>query len=80
MDIKTAIQPVLDDPRAKALLAQVTTEESKQVIIAELYDMLPRPVRWVLKKELFDEHVRRYVFREPRKDADSSSIADGDGP
>ena len=69
MDIQTAVQPVLDDPRAKALLAKVTTEESKQVIIGELYDMLPRPVRWVLKKELFDEHIRQYVFREPSKPA-----------
>jgi hypothetical protein len=46
MDIKAAIQPVLDNPRAQALLAHVTTEESKQTIIADLYDMLPRPVRW----------------------------------
>jgi hypothetical protein len=68
MDIKAAIQPVLDDPRAKALIAKVTTEESKQLIIAELYDMLPRPVRWVLKKDLFDQHVRQYVFRESVND------------
>ena len=72
MDIKAAIKLVLDDPRAQALLAKVTTEESKQTIIAELYDMLPRPVRWVLKKELFDEHIRRHVFREPFKETDPS--------
>jgi hypothetical protein len=53
---------------SQALLAQVTTEESKQAIIAELYDMLPRPVRWVLKKELFDQHIRQYVFREASKE------------
>jgi len=71
MDIKAAIQPVLDDPRAKTLIARVTTEESKRTIIAELYDMLPRPVRWVLKVELFDEYVRQYVFRESPKQEDS---------
>jgi hypothetical protein len=65
MDLRATIQPVLDNPRAQAMLAQVTTEESKQTIIADLYDMLPRPVRWVLKTELFDQYIRQQVFREP---------------
>jgi uncharacterized membrane-anchored protein YjiN (DUF445 family) len=68
MDVKAAIQPVLDSPRAKALLAQVTTEESKQTIIADLYDMLPRPVRWVLTAAVFEDYVRRHVFREAPKE------------
>jgi hypothetical protein len=67
MDVKAAIQPVLDSPRAQALLAHVTTEESKKTIIADLYDMLPRPVRWVLTAEVFEEYVRRQVFREVPK-------------
>jgi hypothetical protein len=68
MDVKAAIQPVLDSPRAQALLAHVTTEESKQTIIADLYDMLPRPVRWVLTAEVFEDYVRRHVFREIPKE------------
>jgi hypothetical protein len=67
MDVKAAIQPLLDSPRAQALLAHVTTEESKQTIIADLYDMLPRPVRWVLTAEAFEDYVRRHVFRETPK-------------
>jgi hypothetical protein len=70
MDIKAAIQPILDNPHAQALIAQATTEESKQTIIAELYDMLPRPVRWVLKQDVFDGYIRQYVFREPPKSAE----------
>lgn len=69
MDIKAAIQPLLDSPQAQELIAQVTTEESKQTIIGELYDMLPRPVRWVLKHDVFDGYVRQHVFREPARTA-----------
>ncbi len=70
MDVKAAIQPVLDSPRAQALLAHVTTEQSKQTIIADLYDMLPRPVRWVLTAEVFEDYVWRHVFREiPKKES-----------
>jgi hypothetical protein len=68
MDVKAAIQPILDSLRAQALLAHVTTEESKQTIIADLYDMLPRPVRWVRTPEVFDDYVRRNVFRETPKE------------
>ena len=67
MDIKASIQPLLENPKAQALIAQVTTEESKQTIIAELYDMLPRPVRWVVKLEAFDGYMRQYIFREAPK-------------
>lgn len=51
MDIKAAIQPVLDSPKAQALLAHVTTEESKQAIIADLYDMLPGPFAGCLRQK-----------------------------
>jgi hypothetical protein len=69
MDIKAAVQSVLDNPRAQALMAQVTTEESKQTIIADLYDMLLRPVRWVLKQEAFEGYIRQHVFRESPEEA-----------
>jgi hypothetical protein len=46
----------------------VQSEESKQTIIADLYDMLPRPVRWVLPAEVFEDYVRRHAFREMPKE------------
>lgn len=68
MDVKAAVKGLLENPKAQALIAQVTTEESKQTIIADLYDMLPRPVRWIVKHETFDSYVRQHVFRETPTD------------
>jgi hypothetical protein len=66
--VQQKVQEFFDRPNVQAHIAavkdRVTTEEMKQQIADDLYEMLPRPGRWVLSKEAFQPLVRRYVFRE----------------
>jgi hypothetical protein len=68
MDIKSTVTDLLARPEVQARIAavktQITNEETKRQIVDDLYDMLPRPVRWVLAKDAFEVQVRRHVFRE----------------
>lgn len=66
--VRDKVQVFFDRPDVQARVAAVKTtlanEETKRRIVDELYDMLPRPVRWVLTKEAFEPYVREYIFRE----------------
>lgn len=66
--VREKVQSFLDRPDVQARIAAVkerlTTEEMKQQITHDLYEMLPRPVRWVLSEEAFAPLVRQHMFRE----------------
>ena len=66
--VREKVQAFFDRPDVQAHIATVkgrlTTEEMKQQIVDDLYEMLPRPVIWVLSKEAFEPHVRQHIFRE----------------
>ena len=55
---------MLSAPAAQKIIASATSEPAKKIAIGSLYSLLPPPIRWAVKPELFEEHVRRHVFRE----------------
>jgi hypothetical protein len=55
---------MLNSPTAQTIIASATSEPAKKIAIDSLYLLLPQPIRWAVKPELFEAHVRRHVFRE----------------
>ena len=64
MKIRSAIQPTLNSPQAQAIIQRVTSEETKRDAIDHLYQLLPAPARWGIKKAAFATFVRINNFRE----------------
>ena len=64
MKIRSAIQPTLNSPQAQAIIQRVTSEETKRDAIDHLYQLLPAPTRWGIKKAAFATFVRVNIFRE----------------
>lgn len=58
------IKLVLNSPAAQKIISSATSEPAKKIAIGSLYLLLPRPIRWAIKQELFEKHVRIHVFRE----------------
>lgn len=62
--VSEKLKLMIDSPAAQKIIASATSEPAKKIAIDSLYLLLPRPIRWAVKPELFETHVRRHVFRE----------------
>ena len=57
MDIKAALKPILESAKGREILDRIRSSGETRLALDELYNLFPRPVRWVIPKDKFVGYV-----------------------